>query len=92
VEAASPKLTETSLDLELQAKERCAIQVSIDGGTEWKATMKPGGRRNLKAFKTVQLSVDNAAALLVTRNGETLPPLGDEGEAKTIIYRLNQKE
>ena len=83
----APAGTAAGLNLELQATDRCTIHVSIDGRPEWSTVMKRGGRRNLNGDRTVQLSVDNAAALRVTRNGETLPPLGEHGESKTVTYR-----
>jgi hypothetical protein len=49
--------------------------------------LQRAGRRTLKADRSLQLTVDNAAALVVTRNGETLPPLGEHGETKTVTYR-----
>lgn len=79
------------MTLDLAAKDRCTIEVSIDGRPQWRAVMGPGTHRNLKAGRTVQLTVDNAAALIVTRNGETLPPLGDAGESKTLNYRADRK-
>jgi cytoskeletal protein RodZ len=93
--AETPAVTEktekanapSGLTLELQATDRCTIHVSIDGRPEWFAVMLRAGRRTLKAERTLQLTVDNAAALLVTRNGETMPPLGEHGETKTITYR-----
>jgi cytoskeletal protein RodZ len=80
------------VNLELQATDRCTIHVSIDGRPEWLTVMPQAGRRTLKADRTVQLTVDNAAALLVTRNGETLPPLGGRGESKTVTYRADRRE
>jgi len=80
------------VNLELQATDRCTIHVSVDGRPEWLTVMPRGGRRTLKADRTVQLTVDNAAALLVTRNGETLPPLGGHGESKTVTYRADRRE
>jgi len=80
----------TVLNLELQATQRCTIHVSIDGRPEWFAVIPRGGRRTLKGDRTVQLSVDNAAALLVTRNGEIQPPLGERGESKTMTFRAGR--
>jgi cytoskeleton protein RodZ len=80
----------TGVNLELQATQRCTIHVSIDGRPEWFAVMPRAGRRTIKGDRTVQLSVDNAAALLVTRNGEIQPPLGERGESKTMTFRAGR--
>jgi cytoskeletal protein RodZ len=96
-QAAEPASTDkvrtrgaAGLNLELQATERCTIHVSIDGRPEWSAVLPRAGHRTIKGDRTVQLSVDNAAALVVTRNGEALPPLGDRGESKTMTFRAGR--
>lgn len=86
-----PGSAPAGVNLELQATERCTIHVSIDGRPEWHSVIRPAGRRTIKAERTVQLSVDNAAALVVTRNGETLPPLGERGESKTVTYSAGRQ-
>jgi len=52
--------------------------------------MRRGSHRNLKADHTVQLTVDNASALTVTRNGEVMPVLGGKNESQTITYRADR--
>jgi cytoskeletal protein RodZ len=82
--------SEKGVNLELQSTERCTIHVSIDGRPEWFAVMPRAGRRTLKGDHIVQLTVDDAAALLVTRNGEIQPPLGGRGESKTLTFRAGR--
>jgi transcriptional regulator with XRE-family HTH domain len=82
-----PPAATKGLDLELEARDRCNIQVSLDGRDTWDAVMRRGSHRNLKADHTVKLTVDNAAALRVTRNGEVLPALGGRNEAQTVTFK-----
>jgi len=79
------------LDLDLEARDRCNIQVSLDGRDSWDAVMRRGMHRNLKAEHTVKLTVDNAAALRVTRNGETLPALGGKNETQTVTFKASNQ-
>ena len=90
--AESPvKATVKGLDIELESKDRCTIQVSIDGSTSWTSVMRRGSHRNLKADHTVQLTVDNASALKVTRNGEVMPTLGGKNESQTVTYKADRE-
>jgi cytoskeletal protein RodZ len=75
-----------TLSLRLEAVDRCWISVSVDGRTAWKAPMNASSSRMVTAARTIQLEVDDAAALVVAVNGETQPPLGSKGEAKTVTY------
>jgi cytoskeletal protein RodZ len=77
------------LELDLEARDRCNIQVSLDGRDSWDAVMRRGAHRNLKADHTVKLTVDNAAALRVTRNGEMLPALGGKNESQTVTFKAS---
>ncbi len=81
--------TVKGLDLELETEDRVTILVSIDGRDAWSTVMRRGGHRNLKADRTVQLTVDNASAVQVTRNGEVMPALGGKGESQTITYKAD---
>jgi cytoskeletal protein RodZ len=85
-EAAAP-VEASEIALELEAKDRCTIEISQDGHKSWELVMRRGTHRNVKALRTVRLTVDNAAALVVTRNGETLPSLGGKNEAKTVTFK-----
>ena len=87
--AAAPLIK--GLDLDLEARDRCNIQVSLDGRATWDAVMRRGSHRNLKADHTVKLTVDNAAALRVTRNGETLPALGGKNETQTVTFKAENQ-
>jgi cytoskeleton protein RodZ len=80
------------VNLELDASDRCVIRVSIDGRKEWSAVLLRAGHRSLKADRLLQLTVENAGALQVTRNGRVLPPLGQPGESRTLTFRANGKK
>ncbi|SRR5579871_3081577 len=87
-ETAAPAVpAATGVNLEIDSTARVTIRVSTDGRPEWFAVMQRGGHRTIKGDRTVQLTVDDAAALVVTKNGETMPPLGASGETKAITYR-----
>ncbi len=79
------------VSLRVDATDRCWITVTADGRPSWKAPMKAGDTRTITADQTVQLEVDNAAALNITLNGEAQPSLGSKGETKTVTYSKGKR-
>ena len=79
--AASPGV---ELHLQLFAIEEAWVTVSGDGRLFYEGLMKPGETRVFRATGKIDLRTGNASALVLTLNGETLAPLGNPGEVKSI--------
>jgi hypothetical protein len=43
-------------------------------------------RKKIRAYSEVVLKTNNAGALVVSRNGKRLPPLGDQDQQTTVIF------
>lgn len=84
--AAQPGAIGRADDLVLQvaATERVWVSVETDGKDSWQRTLDPNDVTTLKAKDYFDLTTGNAQGLVLTLNGETLKPLGREGEVKKI--------
>ncbi len=87
--ASPPAPAEPGLRLQVDAMERSWVAVYADGRKAWEAVLEPGASRTATASRSVELRAGNAAALVLTLNGETLSPLGRKGEVKTVTYSVD---
>jgi len=74
----------TELHLQVFSIEEAWVSVSGDGRPFYEGLMKPGETRVFRASGQIDLRTGNASALVLTLNGETLAPLGNPGEVKSI--------
>lgn len=90
-ETAAPAASEPpdkTLHLKLEALDRCWVAVYSDGRKQWEGVLQAGETRTTVSARSVQVRVGDAKALMLTLNGETLPPLGAKGEVKTFTYTV----
>lgn len=95
-EAAPPALTPvptaareqspaaTELRLQIDTLEDAQVTVTVDGQPAFQGRMGPGETRTFRAGREIELSTNNAAAVVLTLNGKTLAPLGNPGEIKQV--------
>ena len=83
-QAASQAGLHDDLVLQVAATERVWVSVETDGKDSWQRTLSPNDVATLKAKDYFDLTTGNAQGLVLTLNGETLKPLGREGEVKKI--------
>lgn len=91
--APEPSVAESNgVDLHLQvfAVEETWVSVSADGQNLYEGLMKPRETRVFRAAQELSVRTGNASALVLTLNGETLAPLGNPGEVKTVT--LSRKD
>ncbi len=60
------------------------IQVLASDEFEGRSPSTPGETRTVRAGREIELSTNNAAAVVLTLNGKTLAPLGNPGETKQV--------
>lgn len=81
---APPERARVDLYLQVDAIEAAWVSVDGDSRTLYEGLMKPGETRVFRAVGELALRTGNASALVLTLNGETLAPLGNPGEVKSI--------
>lgn len=73
------------LRLQVDVVEEAWVRVVIDEQTRFDGRVRPGQPKRFRAGSRIEVSTRNASAVVLTLNGETLPPLGQPGEEKTIV-------
>ncbi len=74
----------TELRLQIDTLEDAQVTVTVDGQPAFRGRMGPGETRTFRAGREIELSTNNAAAVVLTLNGKTLAPLGNPGEIKKV--------
>src|SRR3990172_1446665 len=72
------------LRLQVDSLEEAWVSITVDGETLYSGLMKSGETRSFRATGSITLTTGNASAVVLTLNGETLPPLGNPGEHKNL--------
>jgi cytoskeleton protein RodZ len=77
------------LVLQVAATERAWVAVDVDGKTALQQVLNPGEIHTLQAKESFDVTTGNAQGIILTLNGETLKPLGQRGEVKSIHLTQN---
>ena len=87
--APAPTSMETVdvLTIELSVKTPCVVSAIVDGKKAIDQVLRPGDRRTIEVRREIELTVGDAAAVVMTLNGGGARPLGRPGEVVTA--RLN---
>ena len=72
--------TTGSLELKVEAGKQTAVSVSADGSKVFEGSMIAGQSRTFTAQDAFNISAEDAGALLLELNGQTLAPLGPPGQ------------
>ncbi len=75
---------DTGLTLQVAATEPAWVSVDADGKNVLMRMLDPNDVQTLKAHKSFDVRTGNAQAVILTLNGETLKPLGNRGETKSV--------
>jgi cytoskeleton protein RodZ len=73
------------LNLQIDVLDEAWLRVNLDGDTAFEGIMKAGDTRSFRARRQIELVTGNASAVVLTLNSETLAPLGNPGERKTVV-------
>jgi cytoskeletal protein RodZ len=79
--AAAP----ADLRLQIDVVEDAWVRVAVDDHVRYEGRIKPGEPRRFRGSRRFEVSTRNASAVVLTLNGETLPPLGQPGEERTVL-------
>lgn len=75
----------SELNLQIDVLDQAWLRVNLDGDTAFEGVMKAGDTRTFRARRQIELVTGNASAVVLTLNSETLAPLGNPGERKTVV-------
>ncbi|HET7213352.1 MAG TPA: RodZ domain-containing protein [Terriglobia bacterium] len=87
--AAAPQLppvtsTDGKLVLQIAATERSWVAIDVDGNSVMQGVMDPNTVKTFKADASFDVLTGNAQGVILTLNGQTMKPLGREGEVKQV--------
>ncbi len=82
--------TPTQLELQIDALGDTRVTVTADGVRQIDRLLHRGDSRHVRAREVIELQTSDASAVVLTLNGETLPPLGQLKESRTLT--LTQKD
>lgn len=82
--AENPGASQDGLILQVAATEPVWVSVEADGKTVFQRVVRPNDVTTLKAKAYFDVTAGNAQGVILTLNGDTLKPLGREGEVKKI--------
>ena len=74
------------------AQQRTWIRVVADGQEEFVGMMPPDAVVEQQAFERIEISATNAAALLITYNGEPQRLVGKRGQAVELVFTRERME
>jgi len=82
--AENTPASQDGLVLQVAATQPVWVSVDADGKTALQRVLRPNDVTTLKAKEYFDVTAGNAQGIILTLNGDTLKPLGREGEVKKI--------
>jgi cytoskeleton protein RodZ len=76
----------------LIAHEDSWVSISVDGQPAYTETLVAPGEKSIPATRQVVLKTGNPGGLAIFFNGKKLPPVGEDGKAKTLTFGVNGLE
>ena len=72
------------LQLKIEAGKATALTVAADGATVFDGSVIAGQSRSFEAEIEFKVTVEDAGAILMELNGQTLPPAGPPGHSGNV--------
>lgn len=91
----SPTPTATpiqQLTMRMEIVERAWVRVTVDGEVQIESLLDPVYVQEFVAQQSIELRTGNAAGVILTLNGELLPPLGETAEVVDLIWAIEDDE
>lgn len=82
--AGNAPMPQEGLVLQLATTEPVWVSVEADGKTTLQRVVRPNDVTTLKAKEYFDVTAGNAQGVILTLNGDTLKPLGRQGEVKKV--------
>ncbi|HLV09914.1 MAG TPA: RodZ domain-containing protein [Halanaerobiales bacterium] len=70
-------------EIEITARERTWIRISVDGEEKYEGIMEKGDSKNYAGNKFLEMRIGNAAGIIVKNGDEVIGPWGKSGEVIT---------
>ena len=80
------------LTMQMEVIERAWVRVTVDGEVLLESLLDPVYVQEFVGQESIELRTGNAAGVIVTLNGEQLPPLGETAEVVDLIWTIEDDE
>jgi cytoskeleton protein RodZ len=80
---SQPGIQGQGLELKIEAGKETRVSISLDGAKAFDGSIIAGQSRTFAAHDDIDISANDAGALLLELNGQTLAPLGPPGQPGT---------
>jgi transcriptional regulator with XRE-family HTH domain len=77
------------LILDVEARERCWLQVQVDGIQQYSRIMAIGEKQSFEGKQTIVIKAGNAGGIDLSLNKKKLPPLGEAGKVVEKKFDLS---
>jgi hypothetical protein len=77
------------LIMDIEARQRCWLQVQVDGEQQYSAIMAVGEKKSFEARQSIVIKAGNAGGIDLILNNKKLTPLGKQGEVVEKEYDLS---
>lgn len=77
------------LIMDIEARERCWLQVQVDGKQQYSAIMAVGDKQSFEGRQSIVIKAGNAGGIDLSLNKKKLAPLGKPGEVVEKTYDLS---
>jgi len=78
--------------MQMEIIERAWVRVLVDGEVQLESLLNPDYVQEFVGQESIELRTGNAAGVIVTLNGELLPPLGETAEVVDYIWVVQDNE
>ncbi len=83
VSSAEPAV---ALQVGLRVIDTVWVRATKDGRRAWEYTLHAGQKKLITARESIALIVGNAGGVELTLNGEALPPIGERGQVRRVVF------
>ena len=83
VSSAEPAV---ALQVGLRVIDTVWVRATKDGRRAWEYTLRAGQKKLITARESIALIVGNAGGVELTLNGEALPPIGERGQVRRVVF------
>ncbi len=75
-----------ALQVGLRVIDTVWVRATKDGRRAWEYTLSAGQKKLITARESIALIVGNAGGVELTLNGEALPPIGERGQVRRVLF------
>ncbi len=81
-----PAKQAVGLQVGLRVTDTVWVRATRDGRLAWEYTLRAGQKKLITAHESIALIVGNAGGVALTLNGQAVPPIGERGQVRRVVF------